>query len=140
MTTQALGARTQGPLQDRWGEPAVSSASCTLKADYSLNNSLVEAFTHSFIVDEGTAYTYDFSTSTRQKSMVSSIVRTGNRTSVSANYFNDVGVFVAIEVDTSVPVQNVGQVGATSGTHTFYTSQGVVGNHATVWSLSCKGR
>jgi hypothetical protein len=121
-------------------QAAVTSASCTLKADYSLNNSLVEAFAHSFIVNEGTAYEYDFSTTTRQKSMLATIARTGNRSTVTVDYFNDVGTFVAIEVDTSVSMQNVGQIGSTSGSHKFYTSQGVVGTHATVWSLTCKGR
>lgn len=121
-------------------QAAVSSASCTLKADYSLNNSLVEAFAHSFIVNEGTAYEYDFSTVTRQKAMFATLARTGNRSTVSVNYFNDVGTFVAIEVDTSASMQNVGQVGGQSGSHKFYTSQGVVGTHATVWSLTCKGR
>lgn len=119
---------------------AVASATCTLTADYSLNNSLVEPFSHTFTVNEGVAYSYDFSTQVRYKAMGATLSRVGNKSTVSVDYFNDVGTFTAIEIDTSVPLYLTGTTSATSGRHTFYTSQGIVGNHVTAFSLSCKGR
>ena len=53
------------------------------------------------------------------------------------NYFNDVGVFTSIMVDTSVPLVK-GTPTTSAGRHTFSTSQGVAGNHLTVYSLSCQ--
>ena len=121
-------------------QAAVASASCTVTADYSLNNSLVEPFSHTFVVNEGVTYSYDFSTQVRFKEMAATLSRVGNKSTVSITYFNDVGTFTAIEIDTSVPLYLAGTTSATSGRHTFYTSQGVVGNHVTAYSVSCKGR
>ena len=81
----------------------------------------------------------DFSTPTRQKVFTATLQRDGARSVLSIDYFNDVGTFNAISVDTSVKMLRAGALEATSGRQGFYTSTGVVGNHITDYTLSCRG-
>ena len=120
-------------------QAAVMSATCTVTVNYSLNNTLVEGYSREFSVAEGATYTHDFSTPTRQKVFTATLLRDGPRSVLSIDYFNDVGTFNAISVDTSVRMLRPGALEATSGRQGFYTSTGVVGNHITDYSLSCRG-
>jgi hypothetical protein len=115
---------------------APASASCTVSVNYLLNNVLVEPYTQTFVVQEGVDFVDDFSTVTRFKIFTASAVREAGKAVVKINYFNDVGVFNSIDLDTSVVVPK-GQPGSTSGRHTFSTSTGSAGNHTTQYSLTC---
>ena len=121
-------------------QAAVTSATCSIAVDYALNGALVEPFAHDFVVTEGATYTFDFSTTTRQKALSATLARNGARSVLTIDYFNDVGTFVAVQVDTSVRLVRPGTAAETSGRHVFSTSQGVVGNHQTTWTLQCRGQ
>lgn len=112
-------------------------ASCSVSVDYLLNGILVEPYSRDFVVEEGTPFQDDFSTPTREKGFSATAGKTGGKASVVMNYFNDVGVFTSIMVDTSVPLMK-GTPMTSAGRHTFSTSQGVAGNHLTVYSLTCQ--
>lgn len=120
-------------------QAAVLSATCTVTVNYSLNNNLVEGYSREFTVAEGATYTHDFSTPTRQKIFSATLQRDGARSVLAIDYFNDVGTFNAISVDTSVKLLRPGAAEATAGRQGFYTSTGVVGNHITDYTLSCRG-
>jgi len=118
---------------------AVVLANCTVTVDYSLNGNLLEPYTRQFTVQEGVPFFEDFSTPTRQKQFTAELVRNGNSSVISMNYFNDVGTFDSIMLDTSVTLVRRGATDSAAGRHTFSTSQGVAGNHLTAYSLSCRG-
>jgi hypothetical protein len=112
-------------------------ASCSVTVNYLLNNNLLEPYTRDFVVEQGTDFVDDFSTPTRQKVFSARASKEAGKPTVTMNYFNDVGVFTAIMVDTSVPLKSGAQT-ASAGRHTFSTSLGVSGNHLTTYSLSCQ--
>jgi len=118
---------------------AVMSASCSVSINYSLNGSLVEAYSRDFTVAEGATYNDDFSTPTRMKTFSATLQRDGARSVLSIDYFNDVGTFNAISVDTLVKMLRPGAIESTSGRQGYYASSGVVGTHITDYSLSCRG-
>ena len=120
-------------------QAAVLSTSCSVNVSYSLNGSLVEAYSRDFTVAEGATFNDDFSTPTRQKTFSATLQRDGARSVLSIDYFNDVGTFNAISVDTSVRMLRPGAVEATAGRQGYYTSTGVVGNHITDYTLNCRG-
>lgn len=135
-----LAAAAVLALSPLLSQAAVTSATCTVAVDYALNGSLVEPFAHDFVVTEGATYVFDFSTTTRQKAFSATLARNGARSVLTIDYFNDVGTFVAVQVDTSVRLARPGATADTSGRHVFSTSQGVVGNHQTTWTLQCRGQ
>lgn len=118
---------------------AVMSATCSVSINYSLNGTLVEAYTREFTVAEGASYTHDFSTPTRMKVFGASLLRDGPRSVLGIDYFNDVGTFNAISVDTLVKMLRPGAIETTSGRQGYYASSGVVGNHITDYTLTCRG-
>lgn len=138
LTALATGLLTATLIQPTtaFSAPLVK-ASCSVAVDYLLNGVLVEGYARDFEVVEGTIFEDDFSTPTRQKGFSASAGKTTGPASVVMNYFNDVGVFTSIMVDTSVPLIK-GKTTSTSGRHTFSTSQGVSGNHLTTYTLSCQ--
>jgi hypothetical protein len=121
------------------GHAAVMSATCSVNINYSLNGTLVEAYTRQFTVAEGATYNDDFSTPTRMKTFSATLQRDGARSVLSIDYFNDVGTFNAISVDTLVKMLRPGTIESTSGRQGYYASSGVVGTHITDYSLSCRG-
>jgi hypothetical protein len=121
------------------GHAAVMSATCSVNINYSLNGTLVEAYTRQFTVAEGATYNDDFSTPTRMKTFSATLQRDGARSVLSIDYFNDVGTFNAISVDTLVKMLRPGAIESTSGRQGYYASSGVVGTHITDHSLSCRG-
>ena len=112
-------------------------ASCSVSVDYLLNGTLVESYARDFTVEEGTPFQDDFSTPTREKGFSATVGRSAGKPTVVMNYFNDVGVFTSIMVDTSVAILKAAPT-ASTGRHTFSTSQGVAGNHLTTYTLHCQ--
>lgn len=134
-----LGAAAAALAMPVLAHNAVVSATCTVTVDYSLNGNLLEPFTRQFSVQEGVPYNFDFSTPTRQKQFSAQLVRNADASVISIDYFNDVGTFDAIAVDTSVTLLRRGDTQSQGGRHTYSTSQGIVGNHVTQYALSCRG-
>ena len=115
------------------------TVSCSVVLDYSINRVLRLPFSQSFTVAPGVDFDYDFSTATRFRyfqAKAEADATTGD-TTVTINYYNDVGVFTFIELGTSVKVTNHKDVFTAVGKSTFFTSQGTAGEHTTDYELSC---
>jgi len=111
--------------------------SCSANVDYLLDGAVAEPYHKDFVVQPGVAFTDDFSTSTREKIFTASLGRDAGNLVVSIDYFNDVGVFHAIGISTKLTLHGSKGIETTSGSASFATSQGVVGNHVTNYTLSC---
>lgn len=117
---------------------APATASCSVEINYSINGALAEPYTNSFVIARGEVFVDDFSTATREKRFTASMDRVDGKLMVMINYFNDVGTFTAIDLDTSLRVRGVGALETTAGSHTFSSSQAVpAGNHTTDYTLVC---
>lgn len=114
------------------------SVTCDVNIQYLLNNAPMETYARTFQVSEGVPYSEDFSTATRFKFFDASFAREVNQGRVSISYFNDVGVFSTVQLNTSLVMRKRTGVETTSGDHTYSTSQGAAGNHETRWTLSCR--
>lgn len=116
---------------------AADAARCQVSIDYLLNGVLTAPYTMAFQVGVGQPFEDDFSTPTRLKVFSAQYNNSGPRPGVDIQYFNDVGVFNAIDLRTSVTLRG-SAVQTSSGTHTFSTTQGTVGDHQTRYSLRCR--
>lgn len=117
---------------------APASATCSVEINYLVNGALVEPYTNSFVIARGETIVDDFSTATREKVFTATMSRIDGKLLVSINYFNDVGVFTAIDLDASVRIRGVGVLETTAGSHTFSSSQASpAGNHTTEHTLVC---
>lgn len=117
---------------------AQPSANCSVEVNYVVNGTLTEAYTRDFTVTGHEPFVDDFSTPTREKRFTATLARDAGKLAVSIDYFNDVGVFVAISLDTSVRVRGAGVIESTSGSNTFSSSQAIpAGNHTTEYTLVC---
>lgn len=113
------------------------TVSCDVSIQYLLNGSLMDTYARAFQVSEGVPYSEDFSTATRFKFFDASFAREVNQGRVSISYYNDVGVFSTVQLNTSLVMRKRTGVETTGGDHTYSTSQGAAGNHETRWTLSC---
>lgn len=116
---------------------ALGSVSCSVAIDYSLNNVLIEPYQSDFVAELGVEFLDDFSTVTRFKEFSALTAREGNNIVVSIYYFNDIGVFDALDLSTKLTLHKKGVPESTSGSNTFSTSQGTAGNHKTNYTLTC---
>lgn len=117
------------------------AASCTVSVDYVYNGAVAEPYVKEFVVESGVTYTDDFSTTTRTKVFTASIGKEAGKPVVSIDYFNDVGVFVAIGFNTKLTLHGRAPE-TTSGSHATYISNGIApesvgGNHETNYTLVC---
>lgn len=110
---------------------------CDVNIQYLLNGTPMDTYARTFQVSEGVPYAEDFSTATRFKFFDASFARETGQGRVSISYYNDVGVFSTVQLNTSLVMRRRTGVETTSGDHTYSTSQGAAGNHETRWSLSC---
>lgn len=117
----------------------VTSANCTATIDYSLNGNPTEPHTEQFTVQEGVRYEHDFSTPTRLKILNADLVRNGAGATVRLSYFNDVGTFDAIQLDTSLLLKRRGAVESAAARQGHEVSGSVPGSHVVSWSFSCRG-
>ncbi|MEW5789666.1 MAG: hypothetical protein AB1899_17630 [Pseudomonadota bacterium] len=118
------------------------SANCNVVVEYVYGGALVEEYIKDFVVQQGVAYEDDFSTTTRTKVFSAILTKEAGKAVVNIDYFNDVGVFVAIGFNTRLTLRGTGNPESTSGSHTTYISSGVTptsvgGNHETHYTLVC---
>lgn len=118
----------------------VTAAACSVTIDYSLNGVVVEPHTEQFTVREGVPYENDFSTPARFKILSATLVRNGNGAAVQLSYFNDVGVFDAISLDTTLTLRRRGAVESAAARQGHDVSGAVPGSHLVNWSFSCRGQ
>lgn len=133
MMVASFGAVAQSP----------TSLACSVTVDYvftAQDGSLLqtEPYQRDFVVQTGVDFVDDFSTPTRLKRLTASAIREGGSAVVAINYFNDVGVFNAIDLSTSLVLSNGRAADATAGRHRFSTTLAAAGHHTTTYSLSCR--
>ena len=114
--------------------------SCSVVVDYVLNGNATESYQKIFVIEPGLSFDDDFSTFTRQKTFSASTVLDAGNTVVGISYFNDVGVFDAIDFSTKLTLHKKGVAESTSGSHTFTTTAGGTPQreHTTNYTLTCK--
>lgn len=113
---------------------------CSVAIDYSLNDSVVETYNKDFVLQPGIGFVNDFSTTLRSKVFTASVAREAADAVVLIDYFNDAGVFHAISFNTRLTLPAGAGIETTSGSHGFATTLGVVGNHRTSYTLTCRRR
>lgn len=111
---------------------------CSVSIDYVLNNVLRQSYQKDFVIDPNTPFSDDFSTATRFRFFDASTTRQSGDSVVTISYFNDVGVFTAVDFRTTLTMRDDKDGETISGSHTFFTSIGAVGNHTTNYTLTCQ--
>lgn len=117
-----------------------SCANCQLWCYLNYNNdAAAETYQKNFTVDLGPKVTFfdDFSTATRQKEFSASLERIDTKPYVRINYFSDVGVFTAIDVDASLLIRGGTAIQSTSGFQQFIDTRLTPQKHITDYTLSC---
>lgn len=114
--------------------------SCSVVVDYVLNGNAAESYQKVFVIEPGLSFDDDFSTFTRQKTFFASTVLDAGNTVVGISYFNDVGVFDAIDFSTKLMLHKKGVAESTSGSHTFSTTAGGTPQreYTINYTLTCK--
>lgn len=95
-----------------------------------------DAYVRDFVLQQGVAFTDDFSTPTRQRSFDAVMAREGSNWVVSINYFNDIGVFDALGFSTRLTVTS--GTTTTTGTTDFATSLPSARRYVAAYTLSCR--
>jgi len=116
------------------------SVACTVSVNYLLDGVVRAPYQKDFVITPGVVFEDDFSTITRFRIFnASSRLEADNKTTtVSISYFNDVGVFESIDFNTELKLPNGRTPETTSGSHTYWSSLGVAGNHTTSYALTCQ--
>ncbi|MEZ5979715.1 MAG: hypothetical protein R3F34_16060 [Planctomycetota bacterium] len=96
---------------------------CTARIRYTPQSGTPETYAKSFVLTPGTTYVDDFSTPTKQHVFTVSAVQLAGEARVSFDYFSDVSVFNAIELDTDVTLSNTQKKEEAHGVHRFFSSQ-----------------
>lgn len=134
----ALAASITAPLTASAAE--LRNVSCSVSVNYLLNNVVRSAYQKDFVIAPGVAFQDDFSTFTRFRFLDASsrLEADGKTTSVSLSYYNDVGVFEAVDFRTELKIHDDKTPETASGTHSYWSSLGVAGDHTTSYSLTCR--
>lgn len=119
------------------------AVTCSVAVDYLRNGNLQEQYRKGFVVEQGVQFVDDFSTPARFKRFTANVARSSGDTTVTIDYFSDVGVFHAVGVTTQLSIRGGGGVDAASGSQNFSASNNVVpgsvgGNHTTNYTLTCR--
>ncbi len=133
-----LAAGLFAPLNAHAAE--LRSVACSVSVNYLLNGVVRAPYQKDFVITPGTTFEDDFSTFTRFRIFdASTRLEADNKTTtVSFSYYNDVGVFEAIDFRTELKLRNDRTPETTSATHTYWSSLGVAGNHTTDYSFTCQ--
>ncbi len=135
LSTVAAGLAAPSLVEAKVPDPV----QCSMTADYSINDVVRAPFQHDFAFVPGDVYDFDFSTATRFRYFqAQAAIDERGRTIVSINYYNDVGVFTFVELDTKVTIANNNEDFVSEGESTFFTSLGPAGEHTTRYVLSCR--
>ncbi len=120
-----LAAGLFAPLNANAAE--LRSVACSVSVNYLLNGVVRAPYQKDFVITPGTTFEDDFSTITRFRIFdASTRLEADNKTTtVSFSYYNDVGVFEAIDFRTELKLRNDRTPETTSGTHTYWSSLGV---------------
>jgi hypothetical protein len=111
---------------------------CSVVISYVLNGTVRESYQKDFAVTPAVPVSDDFSTFTRFKFFDASTHRESGASIVDISYYSDVGVFDSIDFRTKLTLRDDKAVETASGSHTYYVSLGVSGQHTTNYNLTCQ--
>jgi hypothetical protein len=114
------------------------SVTCSVAISYVLNGSLRESYQKDFVVAPTAPISDDFSTFTRFKFFDASTRRESGASVVDISYYSDVGVFDSIDFRTKLTLRDDKASETASGSHTYFASLGLVGEHTTNYNLTCQ--
>jgi len=119
------------------GEPR--GVTCTVTLTYMLNGTVRAPYANVFTVLDGATFEDDFSTATRFRFFTATARPEADKSvTVMISYYNDVGVFEAVDFTTQVRVADDRAPVTNSGSHTYWSSLGVAGDHTTDYSFTCQ--
>lgn len=115
---------------------------CSIDVTYRHTNAgtvfSTQTYSRAFEVSDAAPFSDDFSTPTRFKSFNATAATARGTTVVTADFFNDVGVFSTVAFTTQVTVS--GGTATQAGSHSYASTLGVAGNHDTFYVLTCSRR
>lgn len=116
------------------------SVACSVDVNYLLNDVVRAPYHKEFVVAPGVIFEDDFSTFTRFRIFdASTRLEADNKTTVvSISYYNDVGVFEAVDLSTELKLRDDKAPESTSGRSIYWSSLGVAGSHTTSYTLTCQ--
>ena len=125
------------PINAQAAEPR--NVACSVTVDYLLNDVVRAPYQRDFVIAPGVGFQDDFSTATRFRYLDAStrLEADGKTTTISFSYYNDVGVFEAIDFRTELKVRDDRVPQTTSGSHTYWSSLGEADNHTTDYTITC---
>ena len=133
-----MAAISVAPMAANASEPR--TAACSVSVTYLLNNVVRSTYVKDFVVSPGAPFSDDFSTVTRFRFFDASatLAADGKSTTVSINYYNDIGVFESVDFDTALTLHDDKSPESTAGRHSYWSSLGVAGEHTTRYELTCQ--
>ena len=115
---------------------------CSIDVTYRHTNAgtvfSTQTYSRAFEVSDAAPFIDDFSTPTRAKSFNATAATARGTTVVTADFFNDVGVFSTVAFTTQLTVSS--GTATQSGSQSYASTLGVAGNHDTFYVLSCARR
>ncbi len=112
--------------------------SCSVAISYVLNGAVRESYQKDFVVAPAAPISDDFSTFTRFKFFDATTRRESGASIVDIGYYSDVGVFNSIDFRTRLTLRDDKSTETASGSHTYFVSLGVAGEHTTNYNLTCQ--
>ena len=115
------------------------NVSCSVAIDYSLSNIVRAQYQREIIIQPGLLFEDDFSTAVRFRYLdaITRLEADGKTTTVTLSYYNDVGVFEFIDFRTELKLKDDRVPVTTAGSHTYWSSLGVAGEHTTDYAITC---
>ena len=114
------------------------SVSCSVAVDFLFNGAVrAKPYRKDFVVHPGGFFSDDFSTFFRWGFFDASTHLELGNTVVAISYYNDVGVFDAIDFRTQLTLHDDKNAETISASHTYFTEQGVIGDRTTNYTLTC---
>jgi hypothetical protein len=114
------------------------SVACSVAVDFLFNGAVRAApYRNEFVVNPGEAFSDDFSTRLRFGFFDASTRLESGNPVVAISYYNDVGVFDAIDFRTELTLHDDKVAESISASHTYSTSQGAAGDRTTNYTLTC---
>lgn len=112
---------------------------CSVKVEYSLNNTVRLLYERDFVVGPDATYSDDFSTFTRFRFFDALLTQEDNVPVVNIAFDSDVSVFSGVAFRADLKVVDETHGSTTKGVNEFFTSAtGAAGSHRTKYDLTCR--
>ncbi|NOT83858.1 MAG: hypothetical protein HOP02_03560 [Methylococcaceae bacterium] len=132
LIASSMVANFAAPITAQAKQRAVS-VSCSVAVNVSKPEG-DEIYQKDFVVQPDVNFSDDFSTLIRQKTFDAYTLTVAGRTEVTIDYFNDVGVFDALQFNTTFMLPQDREAGSISGKSAAFTSNG---NFTANYTLTC---